>query len=897
MGDSDFDRFLKEGFARIDRDLSFLANCAGEVLSDLDQPELAQLFRGAPDSLPPGGSQAMSIFFQLLNLVEEVSSLHAQRQREETLGAASETGTWGRYLQEAKASGLAEDVLLDKLRTTTIEPVLTAHPTESKRWSVLEQHRELFTHCIRRDESNPTPREAADSQADIKASLERLWRTGEIFAEKPSVAMERTNVLYYLTEIFPRVLQRVDRRFLHAWSEAGYDPARLYEENAFPRLRFGCWIGGDRDGHPLVTPEVTADTLREYRRRAIEVLDRHLAEAERMLCLSRQIQQPGAAFDERLRELRRETGLQPDALRAEEPWREFIMHLRGKLPGHGKDPGIEFTHPLQLRADLLIAWDALCSLKARRLAEASIYPVIRLIDVFGFHLVALDIRQNSAYHDRAIAQLLRAAGIANGDRYEQWSEEQKLAFLDRELRQPRPFTLNPLDTGEEAKGAVGALQVVTEHLRTFGKDGLGSLIVSMTRSVSDLLNVYLLGRETGLVHAGGEDGGLSSALPVVPLLETLDDLKAGPVILQGFLEHPITRRSQQTGVPQVMIGYSDSCKDGGIVASQWHIHQAQEQLMDKAAKEGLPVLFFHGRGGTVSRGAGPTHRFLDALPPGSLRPGIRVTEQGEVIAQKFNNLRSASIHLELLLAGTVGTMALERTQELPADLADAMSRLSERSKDAYQGLLHEEGFVSFFRQATPIDVLEVSRIGSRPARRTGQAALEDLRAIPWVFGWNQSRHYLPGWFGVGIALETLRHSFPEAYQAFSHQWSQVPFARYIFYNIESSLASADAELMALYASLVEDREVRERISGIIREEYERSNREVARLVETPIAQRRPRFHKTLQARNDGLRLLHHEQVRLLRHWRAAPSDQRDPLLLRELLLSVNAIASGLRTTG
>ncbi|MGF1482834.1 MAG: phosphoenolpyruvate carboxylase [Opitutales bacterium] len=911
-----FQSFLQSGFGRIDHDLEFLTGAAAELFRELGQEPVSRLFsREAQETtrkLPAGGAQGLSIYFQLLNLVEETAAQATQKQRESELGPAAEPGMWASYLKKARDRDVTPDRLLRILKNLVVEPVLTAHPTEAKRWSVLEQHRELFRLFVQRDEGRgPSERERFDFRDGIKAALERLWRTGEIFGEKPDLASERQNALYYLTEIFPRVLQRLDNRFAHAWQEAGYDPELLDNETDFPSISFGTWIGGDRDGHPLVTPQVTAETLQLFRQEAVRVLDRHLQELRSALCLSRQVQTPSKLFQEWIASLAEAAGRSPDEARAaDEPWRHFVTLLRLRLPGHGAPR--PYHDALELKEDLRFLRRSLEQIGAGRIARQSVVPVLRLVGVFGFHLASLDLRQNSAFHDQALGELLKAGGIADGASYPEWPETRRLEFLNRELRSPRPFSTEPAEAGEYARLAVGAFQVAAEHLHTCGPDGLGSLIVSMTRSLSDLLGVYLLAREAGLT--GVVDGNVACRLPVMPLLETLDDLENGPGILNAFFEHPAARASRELArsscerpdgrsMQQVMIGYSDSCKDGGILASQWRIHQAQGALKDVAAEHGESLLFFHGRGGTISRGAGPTHRFLEALPPHALESGIRVTEQGEVIAQKFNNLRTATYHLELMQAGSFGTEALERNHALSPAIAESMEQLSQRSREVYTGLLGAEGFIDFFRQSTPIDALEMSRIGSRPARRTGKPSLEDLRAIPWVFGWNQARFYLPGWFGVGTALEQLRTDSPKLYATFQKQWEKTPFVRYVLYNVESNLVSANPEIFQKYAGMVGPAALRKRFLQPILDEYARTREALDTLNQRPLEARRPRFVKTLQARDPGLRILHAEQIRLLKSWRKQietnghNGTQPDPELVRDLLLTVNAIASGLRTTG
>jgi phosphoenolpyruvate carboxylase len=451
--------------------------------------------------------------------------------------------------------------------------------------------------------------------------------------------------------------------------------------------------------------------------------------------------------------------------------------------------------------------------------------------------------------------------------------------------------------------------VLADQLQRHGAAGVGSLIVSMTRRVSDLLAVYVLAREAGLLRLFPE--GMVCLLPVVPLLETVEDLERGPEILRAFLEFPVTRASLQfhaaragrPGQPrqQVMVGYSDSNKDAGILASQWALQRGQARLSEVGRLAGVRVQFFHGRGGTISRGAGPTHRFLEALPPGSLDGSIRLTEQGETIAQKYGNPNTARYHLELLLAGVTATACLHReAAPFPAELVPLLERLATESRQAYRQLLETDGFLQFHRQATPLDALENTRIGSRPSRRTGQASLADLRAIPWVFSWTQARFYLPGWFGAGSALKSLRDERPADYKALAEALPESAFLKYVLTNIESSLVSANADLMRAYAGLVPDEKVRERFMGRILDELDSTRIILEDLFQGTFAERRPRLAYTLDIREAPLRVLHLQQVALLREWRAvlASGDQASAdAMLPDMLISINAIASGLRTTG
>ncbi|MFM8363778.1 MAG: phosphoenolpyruvate carboxylase [Verrucomicrobiota bacterium] len=914
--------YVSQGFEKISADLDFLLDCLRDVLRELGLERLADnLPWGATDPAAAAGiegfEQAASIAYQLLNMVEENAAAATRRMREIDLGGAAEPGLWPRQLKELSASGLDVESIASALSSIRIEPVLTAHPTEAKRAAVLEQHRALYTLLLAREAGGFTPAELESLRGEFMVVLERLWRTGEILLEKPDVATERRGVIYTLREVFPPALGRLDKRFLQAWRGAGFDTELLADPLQWPKVRFGTWVGGDRDGHPLVTASVTETTLRELRLSALIALHRQLEELASRLPLSSNFQEFPADLSETLERLRTENPALAADLRvnhSDEPWRQFILHLQAKLPvttGEIQDAkilegGIHFRRPAELDLHLSRLSESLRGLGAQRLLDDAVNPVRRALHTFGFHLAALDIRQNSRFHDLAIDQLLAASG-AESPGFSNWDEARRIEFLEAELRSPRPFLGTESSAGPEADAVLSCYAVLRRHLEKNGPDGVGALIVSMTRRLSDLLAVYLLAREAGLARWTPE--GLVCSLPVVPLFETLDDLERGPGIVRDFLAHPVTRRSLlrqakaagEAGKPvqQVMIGYSDSNKDCGIFASQWALHRSQEAISNAGREAGINIRFFHGRGGTISRGAGPTHRFLDALPPGSVDGDLRMTEQGETISQKYGTISSSVHNLELLQSGVAGVSLGPLKPAIAGIEAEVCEFLSEASRDAYSALIGHPDFMAYFSEATPIDALETSRIGSRPSRRTGQRTLADLRAIPWVFGWNQSRHYLPGWFGVGTALRRLKEEKPALFEFLRGNFRKSPFLYYVLTNVETNLASADPDLIGLYAGLVSDSRVRSTILPIILGEFDATRSMISGVFGGDMEVRRPRMTKTLALRGAGLHALHLHQIELLRRWRSAcatQSPEKDRLLPR-VLLSINAIASGLRTTG
>lgn len=915
---------------KIKRDFTFILDCLSHVLTNLGEEKIIPFLpypdRNFPTAAPAHPdhekiSAVLSMAFQLLNMIEENSAAQHRRHVEDREGPEHLPGMWGESLKLLKESEIPDDVLAILLSGVRAEPVLTAHPTEAKRATILEHYRDLYVCLVQLENQMWTGSERETIRNNIRLTLERLWRTGEILLHKPDVASERRNILHYLKNVFPAVIPLLDIHLRQAWEHLGFDPNLIAGAENLPRITFGSWVGGDRDGHPLVTADVTRETLNDMRNEALELHRKNLTELAQKLSLSGRLQSPPHYLLERIRFLEKqlgEKGHRAVERNPDEAWRQFINLIILRIPrpvdGNPEDDHNRIEPPtyissLELLEDIKLLYSSLMDAGAKQLAELDAGHVERLIRVFGFHMASLDIRQNSEYHEIAISQLLKAAGFEDYD-YHFWDENRRMQFINQELRSTRPFVLPGMSCGTEADNVISTYRVLASHIRSFGYGSIGSIIVSMTRSLSDLMVVFLLARETGLIVHTEE--GLACMLPVVPLFETIDDLERSPKILEDYINHPFINRSItyrarikniHMPVQQVMLGYSDSSKDGGILASQWYLYNTQKRLTDVGKGNNVRIRFFHGRGGTISRGGGQTHRFLESLPPGSLTGDVRMTVQGETIAQQYANRSTATYNLELLLAGTALHTGLSHNcSSWDHPLEETLSQLAEKSHDIYDKLLRTPGFIDFYSQATPIDAIERSRIGSRPSRRTGTRSLDDLRAIPWVFSWNQSRFYLPGWYGTGGALSWLEKEEPEAFQRLIESIPTWPFLRNVLMNIESSLLNADLEIMNNYASLVYDNGIKDRFMGIITEEYETGIRMMNRLFEgSNFKERRPRFSEMLGLRAQGLRLLHDLQVDLLREWRKSgtPEDENQTTdkTLIHLLQTINSIAGGLRTTG
>jgi phosphoenolpyruvate carboxylase len=585
----------EQGFRLLEDELKVLMDAFAMALRNIGEPDLADYLPWVgqqpetPATLSRSLGQAYSIAFQLLNIVEERAAAQVRRLREKQRGPQAEKGLWADNLAAMLRLGLSEEQLVSVLNDVEVEPVLTAHPTEAKRGTVRELHREIYNLINLHENTSYTPREQVRIQKRMQIELENLWRTGEIHVTRPTIEAELDNALYYLRDVFPEAVTRSQVHLREAWETAGLDPTKA--DAVRPLIRFGTWIGGDRDGHPFVTSEVTEKALRALRHNALRVQRRAIEALAAGIPLSSLFQPtPNSLLEliERLeRDLRPTRSADVEYIQGrnqEEPWRRAAFLMRAKIVA-----AVEFAaapaaygSPAELEADVETFAQSLLEVGATGLAQGSVVPLQRLIGTFGFHLATLDIRQNSAFHEKALGQLLKTAGIVDDGSFTTWTAVQKRELLDRELKSPRPFLAEGIHAGAEADAVLSCYRVLAQHRSRFGNAGLGALIVSMTRNTEDLLVVYLLAREAGLLE--WTDDGLRCPLPVTPLFETMGDLENGPGIVADFLSHPMTIRSLRLGAVgakpafQMMVGYSDSNKDCGILASQWALHRAQQKL-------------------------------------------------------------------------------------------------------------------------------------------------------------------------------------------------------------------------------------------------------------------------------------------------------------------------------
>ena len=814
--------------------------------------------------------RSFMLFSMLANLAEDRQGVAAEE------GADLLTA-----LERLRAAGIDAIEVRDALVGALVAPVLTAHPTEVRRKSMIDHRNRIATLMSYRDaEVAETP--DGDLVADaIRRQVALLWQTRALRPTRLVVTDEVETALSYLRDVFVPTLPALYAR----WD-------RALGERTPSFLRPGSWIGGDRDGNPFVT----AASLESALAKAAEAVLGHYLDAVHALGAELSIASGQAPVDEGVLVLAAQSG-DTAASRQDEPYRRALSGVHARLaathlalagkpaPRPGSLTGEAYPDPQAFRADLVTIAHGLAAGGGGALASGgALGRLVRAVDLFGFHLAPLDLRQNSAVHERVVAELLAVAGVEAD--YLALGEDTRVAVLRRELASPRPLR-NPFATYcEETAGELAIVDAAARAHARYGPGCIRQYIVSMGKSVSDLLEVTLLLKEAGLYRDG------TSAVMPVPLFETIEDLQAGPAIMAAWLALPeVAAVARARGYQEVMIGYSDSNKDGGYLTSTWSLSKASAALLPVFEAAGVRLQLFHGRGGAVGRGGGSSFAAILAQPPGTVGGRIRITEQGEVIAGKYGTRASAEANLEAMAAATV-LATLAPPQLSPADderFAGAMDDLSDAAFKAYRGLVYgTEGFRAFFRQMTPIAEIGQLNIGSRPPSRTKSDRIEDLRAIPWVFSWAQARVMLPGWYGVGQALDGFGDK--GLLRAMADGW---PLFAATLANMEMVLAKADMALAARYAELVEP-DLRP-IFDEVRDGYQLACEGLlAATGQSRLLQKNPRLDASIRLRLPYLEPLNLLQIELLKRHRAG---EEDPRIAEGILLSINAVATGLRNSG
>ena len=890
-----------------------------ELLLDVvrrHQPELEVVLKDGADITisefsPELMARALSvqgIWFQLLSIADQNATMRRRRHIERARGRDDLLGTFDHVLAEARQNGIPPHEIETLLQSLRIRPVITAHPTESKRITVLEKYRKVYLLLRELEGARWTEREQQTILSNIRDQIELVWMTGALHLEKPTVEHEVLRGLHFFDEtLFEKAPEMME--LLEGALRRNY-PNEDFELPPF--FQFGSWIGGDRDGNPYVTTKVTGWALRQNAMASL----RHYRErlcglAREMSITQRALPVPEGFGEELARALESSGDAQTIAQRNPgEPYRQYFTCMLRKLDAttrraEGSDLDVGTPHYAtanELIQDLRIVERALEEANSPSIAVDMVRPVRRAVEVFRFSTVRLDLRENTTRTTQALQALWWASeGHAEGDPPELGSREWR-AWLLRALARPLTADHSGEPVPQDAMDLIAMFTQAAEIRRGLDRDAIGSFILSMTRSVDDLLGAYLLAKTGGLFldSAGTE----ICALPIVPLFETIDDLRAAPAIMREALAIPLIRRSThwQGGQQEVMLGYSDSNKDGGFVASNWELAKAQTSLTRVGEVAGTAISFFHGRGGSVSRGGAPTGRAIAAQPAGSIRGRFRVTEQGEVVSTKYAN-KGTSLYQMELLASSVLEHALKSERESvlkpTGEFDDALEAIAGLSRVAYDGLLSHPDIVTYFQAASPLEEISLLNIGSRPARRFGASSLKDLRAIPWVFAWAQNRHIITNWYGVGSALQ----SFLDVRGAKGEELLAAMFAnsrlfKLIIDEVEKALALVDLEIARDYASLVSDVRVRETIFAMIEKELALTAQMVLKLSGSGFpGERFSQFRASLSERLSTVNQVNREQVELLRRFRGSGSDHDRETFKSALLLSINTVAAGLGATG
>jgi phosphoenolpyruvate carboxylase len=838
--------------------------------------------------------RAFSYFSHLANIAEDQNNIRQMRSRA-SAGGAPPAGSLAGTLAHARAAGFSAADLRKFFAEALVSPVLTAHPTEVRRKSTIDREMEIATLLDRRERVQLTPPEIEADDEQLRRAVLTLWKTNLLRRTKLTVLDEVANGLSFYDYTFLHEVPRLHCALEDRLNDG--DGGAHGDLTSF--LRMGSWIGGDRDGNPFVTADVMRGTLKLQSSRALRfyleelhVLGSELSMAAHLADVSKDLR----ALAER----------SPDTSphRSGEPYRLAVSGIYARLTATALKLDVETTRPpvgeaapydsvKEFKADLDILYRSLISNNSGVIARGRLRLLRRAVDCFGFHLASLDIRQNSAVHERTVAELIDAA--TPGMSYLALNEEARVALLTGELRNSRPLTSPFVKYSEETLGELALFHAAAEAHAKFGSDSIPQCIISMCKGMSDMLEVALLLKEAGLIHPSGR-----SSINIVPLFETIEDLQASSGIMDRMLSiHDYRKLVDSRGsVQEVMLGYSDSNKDGGFVTSGWELYKAEIGLIEVFERHHVRLRLFHGRGGSVGRGGGPSYDAIIAQPGGAVNGQIRITEQGEIISSKYSNSEVGRNNLEILAAATLEASLLQPKHSAPSgDYLKAMEQLSALAFKAYRGLVYEtDGFADYFWGSTVITEIATLNIGSRPASRKKTREIEDLRAIPWVFSWAQCRLMLPGWYGFGSAVAAWIEEHPDKGMPFLRElYREWPFFRTLLSNMDMVLAKSSIAIASRYAELVPDRALRENIFGRIRTEWHTSIEKLLDIMgQERLLQGNPLLERSIRNRFPYLDPLNHVQVELLKEHRAQNADEQ---VLRGIQITINGISAGLRNSG
>ena len=877
------------------------------------QSDIEQILEGQQDIRSGSNQQILyiletyGIWFQLLSIAEQNAMVQQRRQIEKEYSRDRVPGTFAYTFFSAEQHGISADEIQKILDKSFICPVITAHPTEAKRVTVLEIHRRIYILLKQLELPRWTPREREDLIHELRNEIDLLWLTGEIRLEKPTVTQEVTWGLHFFTEsLFDGVMELYGE--LNRALEKAYPH---YEFNVPPLFRFGSWIGGDRDGNPNVTTKVTSSAILSNAKACLKRYRQSVFELGAKLSIASHSVQVSDEFNQALQHKLESLG-ETETYSKRNPGEVFRQYLRCMLqkidatikninnPAKSK---IAYHQAVDLAADLKILEQGLAYAKCEHLGSSNVRPLRHMVETFGFRTTSLDIRENTTVINAVLAEIWQTLHQKTHFDIPEFESEEWREWILNELMQPLRVVPRFEFLSDKAQSTLAMLDQIKLYQRKLDEKTFGVFVLSMTTSSIDILGAYLLAKYVGLFTDA--DGLDACRILVVPLLETIDDLENGPNIIQELLEHSFIRRTirKHGGSQEVMVGYSDSNKDGGFFTSNWIISKAQTQIHEEGSKHNMPVSFFHGRGGSVSRGGAPSGRAIAAQPAGTIDGRMRVTEQGEVVSYKYANRGFAEEHMEILASSVLTHTLLsgkDPAYQANAELDEVMEALSGTAYVTYRKLIESPGLVEFYQQASPVEELAFMKIGSRPARRFGAATLDDLRAIPWVFAWTQNRILVPGWYGVGSSFEQLINVRGDlGKELLQKLFEKHSLFRLILDGVEKTLLLVDMEVAEKYSELVTNSENKENIFADIKSEYDRTTNMILQVTgEEQLCDRFPNFKRHFYRRNEALNQVGLEQVELVKKFRSEDFvNQSKQDVLISLLLSINCVASGIGSTG
>jgi phosphoenolpyruvate carboxylase len=865
--------------------------------------ELAAILNDLPRDTMISVVRAFSYFLHLANIAEDEH--HVRRRRaHDRMGSPPREGTLRHALSSIQDAGVPAARLREFFDLALVSPVLTAHPTEVSRKSILQCQREIAGLLDRRDRLELTPDEHDDNDIALRRAVLRLWRTRMVRPNRLAVVDEIKNGISYFDDTFFAELPRLYGHLQDLLKQRF--PGEDWELPPF--FRVGSWIGGDRDGNPFVTADILRSALHlqstaalDYYLGEIHALGAELPLSHLLLPISPEL----AALAE--------SSPDDSPHRADEPYRRALTGIYARLAAtasalgqhealrHAVGAAQPYAAAGHLQADLDVLAASLSEHGAALIAGGRLRRLRRAVQLFGFHLAPIDLRQNSEVHERTVGELLARAGRTDAvAAYAALDEEARIALLADEIAGPRPLYSPHIDYSDETRGELAIFFAARELRERYGEAALPNAIISKTDGASDLLEVALLLKEAGLLIPASVAGAAPKlAINIIPLFETIADLRQGPAIMQRLFALPAYRAlvASRADEHEVMLGYSDSNKDGGFLTSGWELYKAEVELARVFADAGVRLRLFHGRGGSVGRGGGPSYYAILAQPAGAVSGQIRVTEQGEVISSKYSNPEVGRRNLEILSAATLAATLLDLENDTePQAYRAILERLSALAFAAYRGLVYEtEGFNRYFRESTPIAEIAGLNIGSRPAARKPSERIEDLRAIPWVFSWAQCRLMLPGWYGFGSAVDGWLEDEPEGLAVLRRMVASWPFFRTLLSNMDMVMAKADLAIASRYAELVGDSALRETIFARIAGEFELTRKHLLAIKQQEeLLADNPLLRRSIRNRFPYMDPLNHLQIELLRRHRAGETDER---VRNGIHLSINGIAAGLRNSG